>query len=280
MGSYNKNIITYYLIQRFYNELRRGSYMTEGYKVKLDAFEGPLDLLLHLINQYEIDIHDIPVSQITEQYMHYIHTMQHLELNIASEYLVMASTLVAIKSEMLLPKPDLSDEDLDDYMEDPREELKERLIEYKKYKDAASGLKEKEKDANQIFTRTPIMFEEYLKKPPIVQGDISIYDMIGALGKVFQRKKWNAPLETRVQRVGILIVDRMEEILVRVKSFSRGVPFEDLFIYKTKSHVVVTFMAVLELMKNNHVLCEQKSNFDSLFIQSAFDEKKMSELKL
>src|SRR5690625_4151462 len=100
MVSYNKNIITYYLIQRFYNKIRRGSYMTEGYKVKLDAFEGPLDLLLHLINQYEIDIHDIPVSQITEQYMHYIHTMQHLELNIASEYLVMASTLVAIKSEM------------------------------------------------------------------------------------------------------------------------------------------------------------------------------------
>lgn len=274
MGSYNKNIITYYLIQRFYNELRRGSYMTEGYKVKLDAFEGPLDLLLHLINQYEIDIHDIPVSQITEQYMHYIHTMQHLELNIASEYLVMASTLVAIKSEMLLPKPDLSDEDLDDYMEDPREELKERLIEYKKYKDAASGLKEKERDANQIFTRTPIMFEEYLKKPPIVQGDISIYDMIGALGKVFQRKKWNAPLETRVQRVEIPIEDRMEEILVKVKSSSQGVPFEDLFTYKTKSHVVVTFMAVLELMKHNQVLCKQKSNFDSLLIHSAFDEKK------
>lgn len=239
--------------------------MNQHYRVKLDAFEGPLDLLLHLINQYEIDIHDIPVAQITQQYMEYLHTMQHLELNIASEYLVMASTLVAIKSEMLLPKPDL-DEEIDDYMEDPREELKERLIEYKKYKDVANSLKEKEKEANQIFTRTPIMFEDYLSKPPVVQGDISIYDMLGALGKVFERKKWNKPLETRIQRVEIPIEDRMLEVLDKVQASPHGVPFEDMFTYKTKSHIVVTFIAILELMKNNQVFCKQRKNFDSLLI--------------
>lgn len=240
--------------------------MTNHYKVKLDTFEGPLDLLLHLINQYEIDIHDIPVAVITEQYMQYIHTLEHLELNIASEYLVMASTLVAIKSEMLLPKPDLSHEEIDEYMEDPREELKERLIEYKKYKDAASSLKDKEKDANQIFTRAPIVLDEYMSKSPVVQGDVSIYDMIGALGKVFQRKRWNAPLETRVQRVEIPIEDRMEEVLKKVTSSSEGVRFEELFIYKTKSHIVVTFMALLELMKNNQISCKQRKNFDQLLI--------------
>src|SRR5699024_3183338 len=96
--------------------------MNQAYQVKLDTFEGPLDLLLHLINQYEIDIYDIPVATITEQYMHYIHTMQWLELNIASEYLVMASTLLVIKSEMLLPKPEITEEP-DEYEEDPREEL-------------------------------------------------------------------------------------------------------------------------------------------------------------
>ncbi|MDY0408350.1 segregation/condensation protein A [Paracerasibacillus soli] len=93
--------------------------MVETYKVKLDSFEGPLDLLLHLINQYEIDIYDIPMAEISEQYMHYIHTMQHLELNIASEYLVMAATLLAIKSNMLLPKQEL-DNDIDEYEEDPQ----------------------------------------------------------------------------------------------------------------------------------------------------------------
>lgn len=240
--------------------------MTHHYKVKLDTFEGPLDLLLHLINQYEIDIHDIPVAVITEQYMQYIHTLEYLELNIASEYLVMASTLVAIKSEMLLPKPDLSHEEMDEYMEDPREELKERLIEYKKYKDAASSLKDKEKDANQIFTRAPVMLDEYISKSPVVQGDVSIYDMIGALGKVFQRKRWNAPLETKVQRVEIPIEDRMEEVLKKVTASSEGVRFEDLFRYKTKSHIVVTFMAILELMKNNQISCKQRKNFDQLLI--------------
>lgn len=240
--------------------------MNQHYKVKLDAFEGPLDLLLHLINQYEIDIHDIPVAQITEQYMHYIRTMQHLELNIASEYLVMASTLVAIKSEMLLPKPDLSDNEMDEYMEDPREELKKRLIEYKKYKDAASDLKDKESAANQIFTRAPIMFENFDSKTTVVQGDISIYDMLGALGKVFERKKWNEPLETRVQRIEIPIEDRMREVLDIVKASSDGVPFEDMFTYKSKSHIVVTFIAILELMKNNQVYCKQRSHFASLII--------------
>src|SRR5690606_30870527 len=102
----------------------------EAYKVKIDAFEGPLDLLLHLINSYEIDIYDIPVAQITEQYMIYIHTMQKLELDIASEYLVMAATLLAIKSQMLLPNPEI-DEIEDEYEEDPREELVKRLIEYR-----------------------------------------------------------------------------------------------------------------------------------------------------
>ena len=123
--------------------------MNQAYQVKLDAFEGPLDLLLHLINQYEIDIYDIPMAQMTKQYMSYIHTMQQLEINIASEYLVMAATLIAIKSNMLLPKQEIVD-DTDEYTEDPREELMQRLIEYRKYKNIADQFKEKEVNANQI----------------------------------------------------------------------------------------------------------------------------------
>lgn len=134
--------------------------MIQGYEVKLEKFEGPLDLLLHLINHYEIDIYDIPVAQITQQYMDYIHTMQHLELNIASEYLVMASTLLAIKSQMLLPKQEFEEEEMDEaYMEDPREELMQRLIEYRKYKEAAEALKEKEAKEQQVYTRSPVVFD-------------------------------------------------------------------------------------------------------------------------
>src|SRR5690625_3029729 len=173
--------------------------MNQAYQVSLDVFEGPLDLLLHLINQLEIDIYDIPVAEITEQYMEYIQTMQHLELNIASEYLVMAATLLEIKSKMLLPTQENTD-DFDEYEEDPREELMERLIEYRKYKEAAEDLKEKEQDDQQIFTRPPVIFNDLDTKVSVVRGDLSIYDMLGALNKMFQRKKWNEPQDTRVTR--------------------------------------------------------------------------------
>src|SRR5699024_12875133 len=121
-------------------------------KLQLEAFEHPLILLLQLVNRYKIDIYDIPVATITEQYMNYIHQMKSLELNIASEYLVMASTVLAIKSQMLLPTQEV-DEIEDEFEEDPREELVQKLLEYQKYKQAAVELKEKEDQA--IYTRTP-----------------------------------------------------------------------------------------------------------------------------
>lgn len=241
--------------------------MNQAYQVKLDLFEGPLDLLLHLIKQYEIDIYDIPMAQITKQYMEYIHTMQKLELNIASEYLVMASTLVAIKSQMLLPKQEVIEDDSEEYIEDPREELMQRLIEYRKYKEAAEKLKEKEMEANQIFTRPPTTFDEALdEKRPVVQGDISIYDMLGALGKMFERKKWNSPLETTVQRIDIPIEKRMEEVVDRVRKARDGIAFDHLFTYPNKTHVVVTFIAILELMKANEIFCKQSRHFETLYL--------------
>jgi len=241
--------------------------MNQAYQVKLDAFEGPLDLLLHLINRFEIDIYDIPMAEITEQYMEFIHTMQKLELNIASEYLVMAATLLAIKSEMLLPKPEIIDETEDEYAEDPREELMQRLIEYRKYKEAAEKLKEKEEEANQIFTRPPTVFENLLsEKPAITQGDISIYDMLGALGKMFERKNWNRPLDTKVQRAEIPIGKRMEDILQAVKNSKQGIPFDNLFPHPTKTHIVITFIAILELMKQREIYCRQAKHFDTLYV--------------
>ncbi|MBT2214313.1 segregation/condensation protein A [Virgibacillus dakarensis] len=239
--------------------------MNQAYQVKIDSFEGPLDLLLHLINRYEIDIYDIPVAQITEQYMEYIHTMQQLELNIASEYLVMAATLLALKSQMLLPKQEMDTEE-DDYAEDPRDELMGRLIEYRKYKQAAENLKEKEMDANQIFTRSPVVFDDIDLQQPVVQGDISIYEMLGALGKMLERKKWKEPMETTIKRIEISIEERMEEVIQVVKNAQAGVSFDHLFSYRSRSHIVVTFMALLELMKNKAVYCEQEKQLETLYV--------------
>lgn len=244
--------------------------MNQAYQVKIDSFQGPLDLLLHLISHYEIDIYDIPVAEITEQYMQYIQTMQYLELNIASEYLVMAATLIALKSEMLLPKPEI-EEEINEYEEDPRDELMRRLIEYRKYKEAAEKLKEKELDDSQIYTRQPAVFDNFSIKQEIVQGDISIYDMLGALGKMFERKKWNDPLDTKVQRAEIPIEQRMQEVLELVKTSKNGINFDRLCTTHSRSYIVVTFIALLELMKNNAVICKQKRHFESLYVYNARD---------
>lgn len=246
--------------------------MNQAYQVKIDAFEGPLDLLLHLINEYKIDIYDIPVAEITQQYMNYIHTMKQLELNVASEYLVMAATLLAIKSQMLLPKQELND-DIDEYEEDPREELMNRLIEYRKYKNAAEELKEKEMSANQIYTRPPAVFEELNDKVEMIKGDVTIYDMLGALNKMFQRQVWDRPLDSKVTRTEIPIEERMEQVLDAVKQSEKGILFDDLFTYKTRSHIVITFMALLELMKNNAIYCKQEKHFDALYLFYQMEEK-------
>lgn len=238
--------------------------MSGVYKVKIDTFEGPLDLLLHLVNELEIDIYDIPVAEITEQYMNYIQTMQKIELNIASEYLVMAATLLEMKSAMLLPKKEVLIDN--EYEEDPREQLIQRLIEYKKYKDAAEELKEKELEENQIYTRSPVQFNDMIKSVPTVKGDISIYDMLHALEKVFKRKSWNEPLETTVNRMEISIEQRMDEILQIMNDCKDSIPFEQLFPYKSRSHIVTTFLAVLQLLKNNKVNCIQKSHFQPIYI--------------
>lgn len=244
------------------------------YSVKIDAFEGPLDLLLHLINRYEIDIYDIPMAQITEQYLNFIHTMQSLELDVASEYLVMAATLLAIKSKMLLPKNEETlNEELefngDEMEEDPRDELMRRLLEYRQYKEAATNLKEYEKDRSLLYTRPPGNLAQFIpdnRESPI--SDVSLYDMLGALQQLMKRKKWKEPKLTTVQRQEIPIQQRMEQILEELDKVKGRQSFSSLFPIFERSYIVVTFLAILELMKNNAITCVQEKNFEDIYIYS------------
>lgn len=244
------------------------------YHVKIDAFEGPLDLLLHLINRLEIDIYDIPVSEITEQYMLYIHTMQEMHLDIASEYLVMAATLLSIKSRMLLPK---QEEDLfeDEYgnepEEDPRDELMQRLIEYRKYKEAAEDLRTLEEDRLQVYTKAPSDLSEYIieSSNQMDSLNVSIYDMLGAFQKMLRRKKIKKPMQTTISRQEIPIERRMEEILLDLRTNPGRRKFTDLFTSDNKDHLVVTFLAILELMKTHSILIEQENNFADIFIMGS-----------
>ncbi|WAA13808.1 segregation/condensation protein A [Fervidibacillus halotolerans] len=242
-------------------------------KIKTGDFEGPLDLLLHLIKQLEIDIYDIPMAEITEQYMQYIHTMQELQLDIASEYLVMAATLLAIKSEMLLPKYDDVEEQVefeDEFENDPREELVARLIEYRKYKEAANHLKEKEKQRAMMFTKPPSDLSEYASSSGsnFVGKRATIYDMLGAYHKLLRRQRLEKPLHTKVVREEVSIEKRMEEVMNALKVKKEMVHFEELLTVRVKKIIVVTFLAILELMKRNIIVVQQKDNFDDIWIIS------------
>lgn len=237
--------------------------MTTTYHVKFDTFEGPLDLLLHLVKQYEIDLYDIPVSTITEQYMHYIHQMHSLELTVASEYLVMAATLLELKSNMLLPKQELPDED-EPYLEDPREELMQRLIKYRTYKEVADQFQDQE--THPTFTRSPIVLDEQKKEIPLHPGSVTVYDMMSALDKMFQRKKWDKPLDATVARAEIPIDQRIDEIYDLLKKCKSGLHFEELFTVRSRPHIVSTFLALLEMMKDKKITCKQQQNFDELYV--------------
>ena len=250
----------------------------DHYNVKIDAFEGPLDLLLHLINRLEIDIYDIPVSEITEQYLIYIHTMKELQLDVASEYLVMAATLLAIKSKMLLPKheeEELEDEFGMEMEEDPRDELVERLIEYRKYKEAAEELKEREQDRSLMYTKPPADLSEYVNDSQQEKADlnVSLYDMLGALQKLLRRKKLQRPLSAKVARQEIPIEKRMSEIVDQLRNFKGKKKFTDLFPISDREHIVVTFLAVLELIKRKEIQVEQDRNFSDIFVASMEGDK-------
>jgi segregation and condensation protein A len=243
------------------------------YHVKIDTFEGPLDLLLHLINRLEIDIYDIPMSEITDQYLIYIKTMKELHLDVASEYLVMAATLLAIKSKMLLPKHEelIVDDDMEiNYEEDPRDELVERLIEYRKYKEAAEDLKGLEEERNLMFSKPPSDLSELSKDVQVekVEINVTIYDMLGALQKMMRRKKLQKPLATKIARQEISIEKRMEEILFELKSIKGRKSFYELFPFPQKEHIVVSFLAILELMKRREIQIEQEQNFAEIFVMS------------
>ncbi|OIJ10708.1 segregation/condensation protein A [Anaerobacillus alkalilacustris] len=251
------------------------------YNVKLDAFEGPLDLLLHLINKAEVDIYDIPVAKITDQYMNYLHTMQRLELDVASEYLVMAATLLAIKSKMLLPKheDELFNQEYELVEEeDPREELINRLIEYRRYKEVAETLKDREKERGLLFSKSPSDLTPFIEEAKLEPQTINatLYDMLDAFSQLLKRKELKLPKQTKINREDFPLEKRMEEIIDELNVRNGKITFFQLFDFDDRGRMIVTFLAVLELMKAKKIICQQESNFHDIDIlrweESRLDE--------
>ena len=225
----------------------------------INDFEGPLDLLLHLIKTSKMDIYDIKIEEITAQYLDFINRMNELNLDVASEYLVMASELTLIKSKMLLPRQDEEEEE-----EDPRENLVNRLIEYQRYKDMIDEFKSLEKERKDIFTKDPMNLYEY-SDPIKNDGDITLDNLVEALNKFLQRKEDEKPLETKIARKEILVTDRTNEIRTLLKK-KKKVSFFDLFEVRTKEYVVVTFLSILEMAKKGEITIVQENNFNNITV--------------
>jgi len=229
-----------------------------SYKVKLDVFEGPLDLLLYLIKKNEIDIYDIPIAAITEQYLEYLELMRMLDLNIAGEFLVIAATLIHIKSKMLLP-PD-EKELLPEEEEDPREELVRRLVEYKKFKEVAGILQGLEGQRKKMFTRD-IPFEV---EPGEVFFEASLFDLIAAFTRVLK----DVPKEMFQEIIkDEFTVEQKVHDLLHMLVVTPVISLFELFKNsKNKTEIIAMFLAVLELIRLKEIIVAQKKNFSDIEI--------------
>ncbi len=235
-----------------------------SYQIKLEIFEGPMDLLLHLIKKHELDIYSIPIALITQQYLEYIELMKSLDMEIAGDFLVMASTLTHIKSRMLLPPPENPESDEDGV--DPRAELIRRLLEYKSFKEAAGSLGDKEETWSQVYTRQSESAPDLPAEDEPLLFDFHLFDLLAALKDVMARVP-DAKFEITAETVSI--TEKISQILARIESVD-SLLFADLFEGSTsKLQVIGTFLALLELIKTRVVKAFQIEQFGAIRIMKA-----------
>lgn len=228
---------------------------------RVDGFEGPLDLLLHLIKENKMDIFDIEINLITEQYLKYINNLEKVNLEI-SEYLVLASELIEIKAKMLLPK---KKQEMEIEEEDPREELVNKLLEYQAYKEISKDLKEKEELRSEIYTKAPEKYSNYQEEETTFEGG-SVDLLIDAFKKFLIRKEEEKPLNTKVTKKGISVSSRKHEIKNLLKEKGK-VSFYQMFSIRSREYIVVTFLAILEMAKNKELIIHQEGIYDEIICE-------------
>jgi len=233
-----------------------------SYNVKVPVFEGPMDLLLHLIKENKIDIYDIPISVITKQYLDYLGLMKELNLEIASEFLVIAATLIYIKSRMLLPK----DETIEtEEQEDPRAGLVQRLLEYQAFKEASGELRKREEVWTGAYMRPSLEMDKAKLEPDLETYlfEVHLFDLVGALNKILSKAP---PEEVRITKETLTVKDRIAAILDMVE-LEKTVKFEALFEEDSgRIHIIITFLALLEILRLGIVRVYQDGQFNAIWI--------------
>ncbi len=235
------------------------------YKIKLEAFEGPLDLLLFLIKKEEIDIYDIPIARITEQFLAYVEIIQLLDLEAASDFILMAATLMRIKAQLLLPRMTQTEEE--EEFGDPRQELVARLLEYKRFKEVAEDLSVKEDVASKHYPRGSFKFEEGWDEEFLASSEVTLFDLVAAFRNlvdhtpkitVHEVQLISVTLEERIEYVERIVFERIE-----VKFHELFLPGEDKIVW------IVTFIAILELIRSRTVIARQDKPFAEIYLIKA-----------
>ena len=235
---------------------------------KIHDFEGPLDLLLHLIKESKMDIMDIQIESIINQYMSFLDKQEKMNLEISSEYLVMASELLEIKSKLLLPN---YHEDEEEEVNDPRDELVKRLLEYQAYKNITQLLHDKELSRKDIYTKLPENINNYIDEDVGITCDVTLDDLVSAFVKYYQRKQANKPLKTKVAINEISVSSRRRDIKKFLKQ-KKKISFFELFPVATKEYVVATFLAILEMAKDKELRIIQNRYFDDIICEVCENE--------
>ena len=237
-----------------------------GYTIKLPVFEGPLDLLLHLIREHKLDIYDIPIAEVTDQYLHYISLMESLDLNVAGEFFVMAATLLEIKSRLLLPVSPYEDESEEGM--DPRAELVEKLLEYERFRNAAESLKGLEDERKHMYWRVTDELSGY--DAPVIPLNLQAMDLILALQHMLAEVGAGQEEVTSIERQKVTLRMKMSEILRKIRhAGDDGIGFRDLFTpHPDKTEIIMAFLALLELLRLGKINVRQKRALDELRIRA------------
>ena len=237
------------------------------YNIHLDNFDGPMDLLLHLVKETKLDIYEIEMTKIIESYLNTIRNLQDLNIDVGSDFLLMASSLLHLKSKMLIGKTTENDEVQDEYDITSEEDLKNRIIEYERIKNVTEDLRGLEEKRKEIYTKLPESLKDYVSEEELFnETGLSSTDLFNALASVLQRLHYKEPVETKITNKEVSVKERGDYIRNILRKQKR-VNFASLFEYKTKKYIIATFLAILEMCKNHELILEQKSLNDDIYVE-------------
>ncbi len=236
------------------------------YQFSINDFEGPLDLLLHLVKTSKMNIYDIDIKEIIDEYLKFIEEEKEKNIDIASSYLVMASELIHLKSKMLVNENEAEEASEDEFSIESEEDLRRKIIEYEKYKKISENLVELENKRNNFYTKSPMNLDEFTTKGNVSFGEVTLEDLVDALKKFKEREKYSKPLNTKITKKEYSIEKRIEDIR-KILKVREKIEFLELFNEYNKDFIIVTFLSVLTMSKNREITLTQEDNFKPILIE-------------